>query len=85
MPLTQVRGGGIANNAITSIKIEAGAIEDSDISTSATILGETASDTTISADRAVAANKNSVMVGDIQIDDGVTLTINDGSKLIIIG
>ena len=84
MPLTQVKGGGIANDAVTSAHIVAGAIEDSDISTSATILGETASDTTISADREVAANKNSIMVGDIEIDDGVTLTINDGSKLIII-
>lgn len=83
MPLTQVRGNGIAANAITSTHIIAGAIEDSDISTSATILGETASDTTISADRSVAANKNSMMVGDIEVDDGVTLTISSGSKLII--
>ena len=83
MPLTQVRGGGIASNAITTIHITAGSIEDSDISTSATILGETASDTTISADREVAANKNSMMVGDIEVEDGVTLTISSGSKLII--
>lgn len=84
MPLTQVRGGGIANDAITSVHIEAGAILDSDISTSATILGETASDTNIAANRTVAANKNSMMVGDIQVNDGVTLTISSGSKLIIL-
>ena len=85
MPLTQVRGGGIASNAITTIHITEGSIEDSDISTSATILGETASDTTISADREIAENKNSVMVGDIAIDDDVTLTIKANSKLIILG
>lgn len=83
MPLTQVRGGGIANDAVTSAHIVAGAIEDSDISNSATILGETASDTNIAANRTVAANKNSMMVGDIQVNDGVTLTISSGSKLII--
>ena len=85
MPLTQVRGGGIADNAITSIKIVAGAIEDSDISTSATILGETASDTNISADKTIAANKNVMMVGPIEIDDGVTITIPSTSRLVILG
>jgi hypothetical protein len=85
MPLTQVRSGGIANNAITSIKIEAGAIEDSDISTSASILGETASDATITADKTIAANKNVMMVGPIEIDDGVTITIPSTSRLVILG
>ena len=85
MPLTQVRSGGIANNAITSIKIVAGAIEDSDISTSATILGETASDTNISANKTIAANKNVMMVGPIEIDDGVTITIPSTSRLVILG
>ena len=83
MPLTQVRGGGISSNAISSTHIIAGSIEDHDISASATILGETASDTNIAANRTVAANKNSMMVGDIQVNDGCTLTISSGSKLII--
>ena len=83
MPLTQVRGGGISSNAITSTHIIAGSIEDTDISASATILGETASDTNIAANRTVAANKNSMMVGDIQVNDGCTLTISSGSNLII--
>ena len=85
MPLTQVRGGGIADNAITSIKIEAGAIEDSDISTSATILGETASDTNISSNKLIAANKNVMMVGPIEIEDGVEITIPETSRLVILG
>ena len=85
MPLTQVRGAGIANNAITSVKIVAGAIEDSDISTSASILGETASDATLSADKTIAANKNVMMVGPIEIDDGVTITIPSTSRLVILG
>ena len=85
MPLTQVRSGGIANNAITSVKIVAGAIEDSDISASASILGETASDATISADKTIAANKNVMMVGPIEIDDGVTITIPSTSRLVILG
>ena len=85
MPLTQVRGGGIANNAITSVKIVAGAIEDSDISTSASILGETASDTTITADKTLAANKNVMMVGPIEIDDDATITIPETSRLVILG
>lgn len=85
MPLTQVRSGGIADNAITSVKIVAGAIEDSDISTSATILGETASDTNISANKTIAANKNVMMVGPIEIDDGVTITIPSTSRLVILG
>lgn len=84
MPLTQVRSGGIANNAITSVKIVAGAIEDSDISTSATILGETASDTNISANKTIAANKNVMMVGPITIDDGVTIEIPSTSRLVIL-
>lgn len=85
MPLTQVRSGGIADNAITSIKIEAGAIEDSDISTSASILGETASDATITADKTIAANKNVMMVGPIEIDDDATITIPSTSRLVILG
>ena len=85
MPLTQVRGGGIADNAITSIKIVAGAIEDSDISASASILGETASDTNLSASKTLAANKNIAMIGPITIDDGVTITIPSTSRLVILG
>ena len=85
MPLTQVRSGGIADNAITSVKIVAGAIEDSDISTSASILGETASDATLNADKTIAANKNVMMVGPIEIDDGVTITIPSTSRLVILG
>ena len=84
MPLTQVRTGGIANDAITSVKIVAGAIEDSDISTSATILGETASDTNITANKTIAANKNVMMVGPITIDDGVTIEIPSTSRLVIL-
>lgn len=85
MPLTQVRSGGIADDAITSVKIEAGAIEDSDISTSASILGETASDATITADKTLAANKNVMMVGPIEIDDDATITIPETSRLVILG
>ena len=84
MPLTQVRSGGIANNAITSIKIVAGAIEDSDISTSATILGETASDPTLSTSKTISANKNVMMVGPIEIAEDVEITIPDGSRLLIL-
>ena len=83
MPLTQVRTGGIADNAITSIKIIAGAVEDSDISTTATILGETASDPTLSTNKTIAANKNVMMVSPIEIADGVEITIPDGSRLLI--
>lgn len=85
MPLTQVRSAGIADNSITSIKIVAGAIEDSDISTSASILGETASDTNLTADKTLAANKNIAMIGPITIDDGVTITIPSTSRLVILG
>ena len=85
MPLTQVRGGGIANNAITSIKIAAGAIEDSDISTSASILGETASNTNLSTSKTLSAAKNIAMIGPIVTDDGVTITIPSTSRLVILG
>ena len=85
MPLTQVRGDGILDNAITSIKIAAGSIEDSDISTSASILGEVATDTNLTADKTLAANKNIAMIGPITIDDGVTITIPSTSRLVILG
>jgi len=44
-----------------------------------------ASDATLSADKTIAANKNVMMVGPIEIDDGVTITIPSTSRLVILG
>ena len=70
MPLTQIKSDGVESLAASKVT----GLE----------LGQVDTPQTFTTDKTVGADVNSLMVGDITINSGVTLTIGQNSKLIIV-
>lgn len=70
MPLTQIKSDGVESLAASKVT----GLE----------LGQVDTPQTFTTDKTVGAGVNSLMVGDITINSGVTLTIGQNSKLIIV-
>ena len=84
MPLTTVSTGGILNGTIINTDISASAAIVSSKLTGLTS-GRVETNPNLSASEQLAANRNIAMIGPIEVDDGVEITIPSTSRLVILG
>ena len=84
MPLTTVNHGGILDGTIINADIAANAAIDASKITGLE-LGQINTPQTITSNKIIPANTNALMVGDVSLDSGVTITVDQTSKLIIAG